>query len=387
MASPSTLRAEALLQAEDLSATCEDVAPPSRILPDQTFSCMKAAVVKLLQQNVSLDDVETFSVKFKATLYDVDHLFVLGSSWKDLEANFGKMLMHLVQNTGTGPDGTASYDDLVGFLQGIIRDVWSTRSANDQLPPPNYLVPTLWLDRTAAIRVQRLTDAFRSNAQAVYLAEMVIMGLLHPPEYTIAPTETNDETLDEETLQEQQLLASDPEFADLVGMASNRRDANPVVNGMTLGSSGSGKSHVQTAVIEVARRVEWPAEISQNGKAPINRRNTNSSRLNEMASKTKKMGHFPDEGKKALHPCQPDPLSSGGGASASYKLNSAELLDFMTPIEGGCTGVKSDRTYNFPNAFLTTMQTSVVKYYFPEDETGACLYMRHCRGVFCCVPP
>ena len=104
---------------------------------------------------------------------------------------------------------------------------------------------------------------------------------------------------------------------------------------------------------------------------PINRRNTNSSQLSIMARRSGKMLHAPDEGKKALLPCRPDPLSSGGGASSSYKLNSAELLDFMTPIEGGCAGVKGDRIYDHPNAFLTTMQTNVVKHYFPEDETGA----------------
>ena len=157
------------------------------------------------------------------------------------------------------------------------------------LPP---LVPEHFLDKVSSIRVRNLTSSFKSLCLSVWLFESVIVGMLHPPKHVIMPLGPVSDV--EADLDEDFKAMLDPAL-----LKQRQRTACATISGLKLALSGSGKSHVLTCIIDVAKRIKWPDELSDNtGEAPINRPSANMSKLAIKAQKFNKLLHAPDEGKR-----------------------------------------------------------------------------------------
>ena len=93
-----------MLLAEGAS-TVPEVARTS-VAPDTSLSELKQLAKKCVDRGVTLQDLEIDSMRAQTYLYDIPALHaVLGTSWEDLQQNFEKILVAVVRNSGSGPNG------------------------------------------------------------------------------------------------------------------------------------------------------------------------------------------------------------------------------------------------------------------------------------------
>ena len=247
--SPDTQKAKAMLLAEKESAA--PAAAAMDIAADSSIAELKEVAQKCIARSVTLHDVEAESVAAQAQLYDIPRLHeVLGTFWADVEKNFERIVTAIVVNSGSDVHGRMTLAEL-----------------RELLPP---LLPVHFLDRVSSIRVRNLANSFKSSVLSVWLFESIVVGMLHPPKHVILPTEAaNSIALNDED------DAVDEEFKAMLDpslLMQRSRSANATISGVKLAISGSGKSHTLSAILDMAKRIRWPDELSDGtGEAPINR--------------------------------------------------------------------------------------------------------------------
>ncbi len=283
-----------------------------------------------------------------------------------------------------------------------------------------------FLDRYSAQRVNRIAKARRVTPVAQYLCETSCSAVLHNPAYRIfpggKPAVPKPDGPDPSAAPPGDAAVA--AAARAAAAAKARRDQalaesvahkvgvhTPVV---IVGKSGIGKSPVVNTNVAVLEGfspadfkgrsrellVELKSPRGDDGEAPGQKKTKlpvyrEVMTLKTAGTKAKMHGHIikaDDEYVNAYHHVRKDPHSVEGGSLSTDKMYLQELINFITPPQGGggSSGKTVNNTFEHGNGLIANITPAKTLYYLYDDKGGGLwrISLVHVpRPMFVTLPP